>query len=144
MRSQRVDAFLDQMRQGGLRITSSRRIITEQLLATDDHVTGPALAERVKLVAPEIDQSTVYRFLDSVAALGLTVQRHFGDGPAVHHLADDAHVHLRCSECGSVIEVPHAEFVSMAAEVARRYRFEMRPAHFAVDGTCATCTDPAH
>ncbi len=40
-------------------------------------------------------------------------------------------------------EVPHSEFASMAAEGARRYRFEMRLAHFDVDGTCATCTGPA-
>ena len=131
------------MRQGGLRITTPRRIIARNLLAMDGHVTGQRLAQRVRNEAPEIDESTVYRFLDSVSALGLTVHRQLDSGPAVHHLADDAHVHLICTNCGQLQEVPESAFRMLTTEFTNQYGFTIRPEQFAVEGLCASCVDDA-
>lgn len=140
MSSARLETFLDTMRQGGLRITTPRRIIARNLLAMDGHVTGQRLAERVRAEAPEIDDSTVYRFLDAVSALGLTVHRHLDSGPAVHHLADDAHVHLICTGCGTLQEVPEVAFRTLTTEFTARYGFTIRPDQFAVEGLCESCS----
>lgn len=137
---ERVEAFLDALRDGGLRITTPRRIITRNLLAMEGHVTGQRLAARVRTEAPEIDQSTVYRFLDTVSALGLTTHRQLGDGPAVHHLVDESHVHLTCTSCGVVQEVAESEFVAATSQFTERYGFTMRPERFAVEGLCASCS----
>lgn len=138
-----LDDFLAAMRDGGLRITTPRRIIARNLLAMEGHVTGQRLAERVREEAPEIDESTVYRFLDSVSALGLTVHRRLDDGPAVHHLAEDAHVHLVCTGCGRLQEVPESAFRTLTTEFTSRYGFTIRPEQFAVEGLCASCADRA-
>jgi len=137
----RLDVFLDAMRAGGLRITTARRIIARNLLELDGHVTGQRLAQQVQVEAPEIDDSTVYRFLESAADLGLTVHRHLDGGPAVHHLAEDTHVHLICSECGVMQEVPESAFRTLTTEFTSRYGFTIRPQHFAVEGLCADCGD---
>jgi len=143
MSSVRLDDFLDAMRQGGLRITTPRRIIARNLLAMDGHVTGQRLSERVRKEAPEIDESTVYRFLDSVSALGLTVHRHLDGGPAVHHLADDAHVHLICTGCGKLQEVPESAFRMLTTEFTAQYDFTILPQQFAVEGLCGSCVAAA-
>lgn len=139
MSTVRLEAFLDAMRHGGLRITTARRIIARNLLAMEGHVTGQRLAARVRAEAPEIDDSTVYRFLDAASTLGLTVHRKLDEGPAVHHLADDAHVHLVCNNCGALQEVPETAFRSLTTAFTERYGFVIRPEHFAVEGLCAAC-----
>jgi len=139
MADARLEGFLDAMREGGLRITTARRIIARNLLAMDGHVTGQRLAARVRAEAPEIDDSTVYRFLEAASELGLTVHRQLDVGPAVHHLADDAHVHLICSGCGTLQEVPESAFRTLTTQFTERYGFTIRPNHFAVEGWCASC-----
>lgn len=78
-------------------------------------------------------------FLETSAKLGLTVHSHVGHGPAVHHLADDAHAHLICSQCGVVQGVPVTAFEALTPQFTQRYRFTIRPAHFAVEGLCDAC-----
>lgn len=137
--SPRLDGFLDSMRANGLRITEPRRTIARHLLEHDGHITGDQLVAAVQAEAPEIDPSTVYRFLETSAKLGLTVHSHVGHGPAVHHLADETHAHLICSRCGEVRGVPVADFESLTAAFTERYGFVIRPAHFAVEGLCEAC-----
>ena len=45
--AERLEAFLDAMRAGGLRITTPRRIIARNLLEIEGHVTGQRLAQHV-------------------------------------------------------------------------------------------------
>ncbi len=65
-------------------------------------------------------ESTVYRFLDELERLGVVDHVHLGHGPAVYHLASDAHHHLVCDRCGAVEEVPEALFADLRAAAAGR------------------------
>lgn len=136
----RLEAILSLIRARGGRVTTARRAIVAELLdVAGAHVTAEELAARVHARVPEVHESTVYRTLHTLADLGVVVHVHLGHGPAVYHLADDAHHHLVCEACGAVTEIPDAILRSLARRVDRDYGFALDTGHFALTGRCASC-----
>lgn len=134
-----VEGILALLRARGGRVTTSRRAILEAFLAVDGHVTAEALTARVQAAQPDVHESTVYRFLDELERLGVVDHVHLGHGPAVYHLASDAHHHLVCDRCGAVVEVPEEVFAGLRSRLADDFGFALQPRHFAVTGRCRAC-----
>jgi Fe2+ or Zn2+ uptake regulation protein len=124
-------------------VTSSRRAILEAFLGIGGHVTAETLTARVQVGQPDIHESTVYRFLDELERLGVVDHVHLGHGPAVYHLASDAHHHLVCDRCGTVVEVPHEVFAALRSRLQEDFGFSLQPRHFAATGRCRACMTPA-
>jgi len=134
---------LDLLRSSGGRITTSRRLLLQQLFKDRSHRTAEDLAAEVQEKAPDVHLSTIYRNLDELERLGVVVHAHLGHGPATYHLASDSHGHLVCESCGSTFEAPEALFGSLARAAKANYGFSIDPRHFAVIGLCSTCADNA-
>lgn len=135
----RLETVLDALRAAGGRVTSPRRAILEALIASAEHPTAEQLTAAVQRQQPDVNESTVYRFLDELERLGVVDHVHLGHGPAVYHFADDAHQHLVCEACGLVIEAPAGAFDGLRRRLRNDLGFEVDPRHFAVLGRCAGC-----
>ena len=133
-----AEPILGLLRARGGRVTTSRRAILETFLE-GGHVTAEALTARVQVGQPDVHESTVYRFLDELERLGVVDHVHLGHGPAVYHLAADAHHHLVCERCGAVVEVPEEVFAGLRTRLADDFGFSVEPRHFAVTGLCRAC-----
>jgi Fur family transcriptional regulator, ferric uptake regulator len=136
----REQLILDELRAKGGRITSARRALVRALVTADGHVTADDLAAEVQRAHPDVHRSTIYRTLDALEQLGVVDHTHLGHGPAVYHLTDQRHQHLVCESCGHVVEAPRDLFDGLARELERRYRFTLRPEHFAALGRCSACS----
>jgi Fur family ferric uptake transcriptional regulator len=132
--AQAVDEILGLLRAQGRRVTTQRRAILDALLA-HDHPT----VEVLSAAAPDVEGSTIYRFLDDLEDLGVIDHTHLGHGPAVYHLVADPHHHLACEACGAVIEIPAAELAALRDRVREHYGFVLSPRHFALPGRCVGC-----
>lgn len=137
-----AEPILALLRARGGRVTTSRRAILETFLGVGGHVTAEALTARVQAGQPDVHESTVYRFLDDLERLGVVDHVHLGHGPAVYHLAADAHHHLVCDECGAVEEVPDEVFAELRGRLRAEFGFALQPRHFAVTGHCRSCATP--
>ncbi|HJV08096.1 MAG TPA: transcriptional repressor [Acidimicrobiales bacterium] len=137
---EQAEPILGLLRAQGGRVTTSRRAILETFLGVGGHVTAEALTARVQATQPDVHESTVYRFLDELERLGVVDHVHLGHGPAVYHLASDAHHHLVCDGCGAVVEVPETVFADLRARLRDDFGFALQPRHFAVTGRCQDCT----
>ncbi len=135
----RLDRITADLRRSGSRVTASRRVIIELLLAAPHHVTADELTVLVHRAHPEIAPSTIYRTMHTLDELGIVTHVHMGHGPTVYHLADEQHHHLVCRRCDQVTEVPGAHFEALAGELNREYGFAIDPHHVALSGICATC-----
>jgi Fe2+ or Zn2+ uptake regulation protein len=135
----RAAEILDGLRRRGVRITSARRAVVTALVGTDGHVTAEDIARLVQRSAPDVHLSTVYRTLESLEASGVVDHVHLGHGRAVYHLTADRHQHLVCEHCRKVVHLPVGLYDDLAAAVEQRYRFELRPHHFALIGVCEDC-----
>jgi Fe2+ or Zn2+ uptake regulation protein len=137
----RLEQILGLLRSRGGRITTTRRAIIAELLARGGHVTADELAAAVQAAHPDVHLSTIYRCLDALEELEVVGHVHLGHGRAVYHLADDAHQHLVCERCGTVIEVPDRVFEGLARRLRDEFGFVLQAGHFAVAGLCRRCAE---
>ena len=137
---EQAEPILTMLRARGGRVTTSRRAILETFLGVGGHVTAESLTARVQTTQPDVHESTVYRFLDELERLGVVDHVHLGHGPAVYHLASDAHHHLVCDRCGTVVEVPEEVFADVRSRLEQDFGFTLQPRHFAVTGRCRPCS----
>jgi Fur family ferric uptake transcriptional regulator len=133
-----IEAILDQLRDAGLRITESRRVIVSALIEQAEHLTTDALVDDVRGHHPEASRATVYRTIAVMDSLGLLEHHGLGPGPASYHLSGRDHRHLVCEVCGSVISVPASLFDGLSEDL-RTYGFEVGEHRATVAGKCARC-----
>jgi Fur family ferric uptake transcriptional regulator len=138
--AEQLDPVLDQIRSRGGRITWPRIAILEAMVEGDHHVTVEGLQARLSRTAPDVHVATAYRTLAALEELGVIypLQVDHG-GPAVWHLAHARHEHLRCTGCGTVIEVDAHEFDALRRSIAKRYGFALDVRHVVNQGRCAAC-----
>lgn len=133
--SRDLDGVLDQIRAHGGRITTARRLVVGVLLDTDDHLSAEDITAAIRVEHPEVHLTTVYRTLESLAAIGIVAHTHLGHGAAVYHLGE-IHQHLACDVCGRLRDVPVAVLDDLSATLARDYGFVLHVGHFALLGRC--------
>lgn len=130
------------LRGQGLRVTTARRAVCGVLVGSHgEHLSAADIHERTQAAAgAAIDQSTVYRTLDTLEDAGLVTHTHMGHGALVYHLAEEApHQHLVCSGCGRTIGVPATQLRRFFGEITRLTGFVADPTHVAFSGRCADC-----
>jgi Fur family ferric uptake transcriptional regulator len=136
-----AEGIVAKLRASGGRITATRRVTIEVLLAGGDHrhLSAEDVASEVRARLPDVAESTIYRTLSALEDLGVVTHVHLGHGPSTFHLADQAHRHLVCRHCNGIIEVPSGELDELAVRLDRAYGFSISNEHFALIGECRTC-----
>jgi Fur family ferric uptake transcriptional regulator len=139
-----TDDILDRIRDEGGRVTVTRRLVVDAMLASPDHhLTANDVVDAVRSRHPDFHRSTVYRTLDRLADLGVVDRMQIGTGPAVYHLSVRPHRHLVCDRCGAVHEAPPDLLDDVVDRVAATTGFVVDPATTALHGLCRTCAHPA-
>lgn len=135
-----ADDLVDGLRAAGFRITRARREICRVLAS---HPGGHLSAADMVDGLGGVDQSTVYRTLETLEAAGLVHHVHLGHGAGVYHVAErsEAHHHLVCEMCGRVVDIPLDRVRAAVDEAAANHGFVVDTAHFALVGRCIGCTD---
>lgn len=130
---------VDGLRERGLRLSASRRIILEALFASPAPVSADRIAGEL-----DLDQATVYRNLEAFEELGLVRHVHLGHGPGLYALLTHGErEYLLCEDCGSVRAVAPRELDAIRAQISERFGLEARFAHFPIVGTCTACRSGA-
>lgn len=141
-----VDDLVAALRRRGLRVTRPRRAVCAVLAASHgEHLSAPLIYERTASEAGvSVDQSTVYRTLETLEDAGLITHTHLPAGASVYHLADEPpHQHLVCVECGLTLALPEDQIEEFVAEVRAKIGFVLDPTHVALSGRCAACVAAA-
>ena len=135
-----TDHILDRIRDEGGRITVTRRLIVDAMLASPDHhLTANDVVDAVRDRHPDFHRSTVYRTLDRLADLGVVDRMQIGTGPAVYHLSVRPHRHLVCDRCGAVQEAPPDVLDDVVDRVAAVTGFVVDPVTTPLHGLCRAC-----
>jgi Fur family ferric uptake transcriptional regulator len=127
------------LRERGLRLSTSRRLVLEALFAADGPVSAERLARRLNL-----DPASVHRNLETLERHGLVRHVHLGHGPGLYALLGRGErEYLYCDRCGAVTALPAKELDPIRKRIRERYGYEARFNHFPIVGTCATCSGTA-
>lgn len=123
------------LRERGMRISTSRRMILEALFASD----RPQPAERIAR-GLDLELTSVYRNLEILERLGLVRHVHLGHSAGLYALVGrDEHEYLYCEHCGSVRVLAPEELDPVRDRIRELLAHDVRFTHFALAGTCADC-----
>jgi Fur family ferric uptake transcriptional regulator len=131
----------ERLRSHGHRITSQRELVYEAVVGLG-HATPDELLAAVKQRDPGVNLSTIYRTLDVLESVDLVRHSHIGHGSPTYHSQEHAlHLHLVCSRCGHIDEVPSSVAEGLRGTLRDTFGFQPDMEHFALPGLCRTCQD---
>lgn len=139
-----VDVTAARLRERGERVTPARLAVVEVLAATNEHLSAEQIGERAEELRPGIHRATVYRALEALGEFGLVTHVHLGRAGTTYHLSGDLvprHIHLRCSECGTVLDAAGNTLDPVRRKLQRELGFRLAPEQVALLGTCANCAE---
>lgn len=130
-----VEEAIATLRTRGLRLSTSRRLVLDQLFASETPASAEQLASRLGL-----DLASVYRNLETFERHGLVRHVHFGHGPGLYMLSGrDDREYLFCERCGAVRALDPAQLEPVREQIRELSGYEARFAHFAIVGRCPDC-----
>src|SRR5919199_867656 len=88
------------LRDRGLRVTASRRLVIEALYAAGRPVTAEEIASGMYGRLPRCDLASAYRNLETLEDAGVVRHMHLGHGPGLYAPAADEDEYVACERCG--------------------------------------------
>jgi len=133
----------DRLRDHGYRITTQRQTVFDAVVRLE-HGTPDDILRQSQTVDETLNLSTVYRNLEVLEEVGLVRHAHLGHGSPTYHVADHhRHLHLVCSRCGAVAEVPVDVASDLVTALRADHGFVTDIDHFAIQGLCSACVESA-
>lgn len=125
----------------GYRLTPQRRVILDILHGEGAHLTADAIYEQVKAKVAGVNRSTVYRTLELLESLGLTVKAELHGAHVYHHAEEGHHHHLKCRICGRVAELPEELLAPLSNSLLEKHGFAADLNHHVITGLCHDCRE---
>ncbi len=132
-----VAELTQRLREEGLKVTSQRLLIYQELEGNTEHPTAEQVYERVRRALPTISLTTVYKILNELVELGEVRRFDLGDGAARFDPNTSRHVHARCRRCGAVLDLEASRAPVRVPAEADGFRVE--DYHLVLEGTCSGC-----
>lgn len=134
------DAFVEYLSVNGLRCTTERLAILDIFLAAPGHHTIAEMAQYFESEGFPISRATLYNNVDLLVKAGFVRCLKFeGRVPEYERIiSGQQHVHLVCSDCGTIREVRDAELIRKLSSL-HFSGFTTDYFALAVYGTCAKC-----
>jgi Fur family ferric uptake transcriptional regulator len=135
-----LEEAIEVVRRGGLRLTSSRRLVLEALLTAREPISAEEIADGLGGRMTQSDIASVYRNLETLGELGLVRHFHAGHGPGRYVLVGFGdREYLACESCGELQSVDPAALDGVRDQVRELSGFEARFSHFPIVGLCPRC-----
>jgi Fur family transcriptional regulator, ferric uptake regulator len=132
------------LRDRGLRVTASRRLVIEALYAAGRPVTAEEIASGMYGRSPRCDLASVYRNLETLEAEGLVRHMHVGHGPGLYAPGVAAGEYATCERCGRSVLIPADALPAIRAAVRAAVGYRASFAHSPLTGLCPVCQERSH
>jgi len=129
--------MVSRLRSSGKRITPKRRLLL-RIIEQNAHLDAEEIHRIAQKDRPQIGLATVYRTLTLLKDLGIVRATDLGENHDHYEIRSEEHVHLVCSICGCVTDVPVPRALSA---VANSEHFAVQSTHLEIFGTCRSCLD---
>lgn len=130
-------------------MTNSRNTIQRQLVLSavrqlQNHPTADEVYQEVQKNCPTISRATVYRNLKLLAEEGEIRLRNISGSPERYDHICGNHYHLRCEQCGKVMDVEMPYMASLDEEVRKRNEYLIKSHDLTFVGLCPECAKKKH
>ena len=136
-----LDSAIEAVRAGGLRVSTARRLLLEQLWETSEPQTAEQLSDAI---GESSDVASVYRNLEALEKLGLIRHFHLGHGPGLYARSSlGRREYLICDACGAHRSVDPARLDEVRELIRNDFGHEASFTHFPIAGLCPECAPGA-
>lgn len=124
-------------------MSRQKEVIYGIVASTMSHPTADWIYEKARRKMPRISLGTVYRNLKTLSMEGRLLEIATSRGPSRYDANTSRHSHLKCLECGLLVDVPETdiEFVPRSSQARHfkviEYRVELL-------GLCPDCQETKH
>ncbi len=123
----------------GMRLTTQRQIILEELAKVTSHPTANEVYDMVRKRLPRIGLGTVYRNLELMADSGIILKLEVGGTQKRFDATVAPHYHVRCISCGKVDDIDIEVQAQINAQAAQASNYEVLGHHIEFTGICSDC-----
>ena len=136
-----IDVFREFIRNKGLRNTPEREQVVKAVFSIHDHFDVDELYLSLRRQNERISKATIYRTIPLLLESGLIQEAYFEGGHLhyEHIYGHDHHCHLRCLECGKVVEFAEETVKDVEQRVGVLYDFLVTGHRLDVYGYCTKC-----
>lgn len=137
------EQFLTYMRDRGLRVTSERLALFDEIYRQHGHIDAEQLLEALKESGHKISRATVYRNLDLLVDCGLVRKQRLGRNRYLyeHIHAGQSHDHLVCTQCGRVVEFVSPGITALQTRICQAHGFSPDHHQLQIQGLCNDCAE---
>lgn len=137
------EIFEKYLEKRGLKLTSGREKILEEVFLRGDHFDAETLFQALRDKGEGVSRATVYRALPLLVDSGLVQEAmKCGDKVCYEHIyGHKAHGHLVCVSCGKIIEFRSNRLEKIKNEVCEKYDFIPAEFRFGIKGYCQDCRE---
>ncbi len=134
-----ADRLRETLEAHGHRFTEQRGAVYGFLSGTDTHPTAEDVFTGVRELIPAISLATVYKNLETLVGCGMALKLTYSDGSARYDGRTDPHHHARCTQCGTVRDVPGSLPRDLVAGPGACADFHVTGYRLELTGYCADC-----
>lgn len=134
-----LDDAVGVLRAKGLRASSARRLVLENLFAAEEPVSAERIADGLHGRLPRSDLASVYRNLETLERIGLVRHFHLVHGPGLYAMAGRERDYLVCERCGALRPVMPGALDDIRDAVWSRFGLRPRFNHYPLVGLCEGC-----
>lgn len=133
--------FQTYLKRRGLKLTSERRDLFEEIFKRHEHFEADEILFRMKKKGRKISRATIYRGLELLVAAGVVGRvRVAEEGYRYERLhAGEHHDHMICVSCGRIIEFYEPRIEDLQDEVCARAGFRAVAHSHHIRGFCREC-----
>ena len=142
-----LERGLEQLREGGYKLTRQRRAILELFDEVTGHFTPRQIYERLEPNLPSLSLATVYNTLELFEEQGIVTRLTARDGETYYEPNVQPHHHGVCNECGALFDMDVDEGSLRALSDASR-TLDHEEGGFAIEeatvwfrGICQSCRE---
>ncbi|AOS83409.1 transcriptional repressor [Chlorobaculum limnaeum] len=138
-KEERINRFIENCHQAGLKITPQRLAIYKLLMDCTDHPSADWVYRKITVAWPTISFDTVNRTLLTFAEIGVidmvesfSPSRRFDSQTEKHH-------HLHCVKCGQITDVRDSSLDNVPVPAHIDNGFTVTGTRVVISGICAGC-----
>jgi Fur family ferric uptake transcriptional regulator len=136
-----ISLFRSYISRKGLRNTPEREEIIREIFASHNHFDVDELYLRLRQKGSRVSKASIYRNIPLIMESSLIREVWHEDGHMhyEHIYGHGHHCHLRCIQCGKVIEFVEKHMIDVEKNLSAQYDFEILDHRLDVTGYCSKC-----
>ncbi len=119
--------------------SKQRKLIYDAVKENYTHPTADAIYNELKERLPSLSLGTVYRNLNQLAESGVILRLHLGEGADHYDCQTVDHYHMRCTNCGELIDIMVPHFSEIDERIERLTGNRISGHQIVFEGVCERC-----